>query len=117
MNRHRGGLFYRAFVPVAVVLNLGLGLLVLDALRPSGWLGDLEVSTGAFCCAVAGWLAATAWMKSVSAGAMARQASAWMVMVDAILTWLEDTPLPSGALQRLQVTIDRALVQSRSTAS
>lgn len=117
MIRRKGGLFYRAFVPVAVMLNLGLGLMVLNALRPSGWLGDLEVITGAFCCSVAGWLAATAWMKSLWGGAMARQASAWMVMVDAILGWLEDTPLPSSALDRLQVTLDRAMVEARSTPS
>jgi hypothetical protein len=111
------GLFYRVFMPAAVITNLGLGLVVLATLRPYGWLGDVEVVTGAFCCAVAGWLAATAWMKSYWGGAMARQAKAWMVMVDAILGWLEDTPLPTGALNRLQVTIDRAATQARSTAS
>src|SRR5450759_3238285 len=55
----RGRLFYRVFLPLAVAANVGLALAVLMQLRPDGWLGWLEVATGGFCCAVAGWLAAS----------------------------------------------------------
>lgn len=110
-------LLYRAFVSLAVTLNLVLGVVILDQLRPVGWLGDLELSTGAFCCAVAGWLTAAAWGKSYWGRAMARQVRAWSVMVDAIFVWLEDTPLPKGALQRLQLTLDKARIPASSTVS
>lgn len=120
MSMHSGRsrrLLYRSFVALAVSLNLVLGLVILVQLRPVGWLGDLELSTGAFCCAVAGWLTAAAWGRSYWGAAMARQVRAWSVMVDAIFVWLEDTPLPRGALQRLEVTLDKAKIPARSTAS
>lgn len=110
-------LLYGSFVSLAVTLNLVLGLVILGQLRPVGWLGDLEMATGAFCCAVAGWLTAAAWGKSYWGRAMARQVRAWSVMVDAIFVWLEDTPLPTGALQRLQSTLDKAKIPARSTVS
>ncbi len=110
-------LLYRLFVSLAVTLNLVLGLVILVQLRPVGWLGDLELSTGAFCCAVAGWLTAAAWGRSYWGAAMARQVRAWSVIVEAIFVWLEDTPLPNGALQRLKVTLDQAKIPARSTAS
>ena len=110
-------LLYRSFVSFAVTLNLVLGLVILGQLHPVGWLGDLELSTGAFCCAVAGWLTAAAWGKSYWGRAMARQVRAWSVMVDAIFAWLEDTPLPKDALQRLESTLDKAKVPARPTVS
>jgi hypothetical protein len=71
-----GRLFYRVFLPIVVAVSLGLGVVILSNLRPDAWLGWLEVSTGAFCCVVAGWLAASAWSKSYWGSAMARQITA-----------------------------------------
>ena len=117
-TRTSSRLFYRVFLPLSVVLNLGLGLVVLNELRPDGWLGWLEVATGAFCCLVAGWLAAAAWSKSYWSAAMARQVTAWRQIADAIFVWLEEAPLPAEALQRLQGSLDEvATTQARSTST
>lgn len=117
VGRTSGRLFYVVFLPVAVALNLVLGVVVLSDLKPSGWLGGLELASGAFCCAAAGWLAASAWATSYWGRAMARQVTTWRQMADAIFEWLEDTPLPSDALQRLSQSLDEARVQPSSTAS
>ncbi|HVS50154.1 MAG TPA: hypothetical protein VHJ99_14800 [Candidatus Dormibacteraeota bacterium] len=101
-----GRIFYRVFLPLAVVVNLGLGVVVLSNLRPEGWLGWLEVATGAFCCIVAGWLAASAWSKSYWGSAMTRQITAWRQIADAIFAWLEEAPLPAEALLRLKRSLD-----------
>ena len=101
-----GRLFYRVFLPIAVVVNLGLGLVILSDLRPDGWLGSLELATGAFCCVVAGWLAAAAWSKSYFGSAMTRQINAWRQIADAIFVWLEEAPLPADALQRLNRSLE-----------
>jgi hypothetical protein len=111
-----GRFFYRVLVPIAVVVNLGLGVAVLSNLRPDGWLGWLEVVTGAFCCGVAGWLAASAWSKSYWGGAMARQITAWRQIADAIFAWLEEAPLPAEALQRLKASLDEAMHHSRTNS-
>lgn len=108
-----GRLFYRVFLPVSVVVNLGLGVAVLSNLRPEGWLGWLVVATGGFCCVVAGWLAAAAWSKSYWSAAMARQITAWRQIADAIFVWLEEAPLPAEALQRLQGSLDEVATQPR----
>jgi hypothetical protein len=113
-TRSPGRFFYRVFVPIAVVANLGLGVAVLSNLRPDGWLGWLEVVTGAFCCIVAGWLAASAWSKSYWGSAMARQITAWRQIADAIFAWLEDAPLPAEALQRLKASLDEAMHHPKS---
>ncbi len=110
-------LFYRVFLPLSVVLNLGLGIAVLNDLKPEGWLGWLEVATGAFCCLVAGWLAAAAWSKSYWSAAMTRQVIAWRQIADAIFTWLEEAPLPAEALQRLQGSLDEVAAQPRSSST
>lgn len=101
-----GRIFYRVFLPLAVVVNLGLGVVVLSNLRPDGWLGWLVVATGAFCCIVAGWLAASAWSKSYWGSAMTRQITAWRQIADAIFAWLEEAPLPAEALLRLKRSLD-----------
>jgi hypothetical protein len=111
-----GWVFYRVFVPIAVAINLGLGIVTLGELRPYGWLGSLEVATGAFCCVVAGWLAAAAWSKSYWDSAMSRQVTAWRQIADAIFTWLEEAPLPAEALQRLKRSLDEVLQHSKSTS-
>jgi hypothetical protein len=74
----------------------------------------LEVATGAFCCVVAGWLAAAAWSKSYWGSAMTRQITAWRQIADAIFAWLEEAPLPADALQRLKASLDEAGHRSRS---
>jgi hypothetical protein len=112
-----GRFFYRVVVPVAVALNLGLGLVVLSTLQPTGWLGWLEVGTGAFCCVVAGWLAASAWSKSYWGSAMARQINVWRQIADAIFAWLEETPLPADALQPLKRSLDEVVRQPGSSSS
>lgn len=109
-----GRLFYRVFIPIAVALNLGLGIFILSYLRPDGRIGWLEVATGAFCCIVAGWLAASAWSKAFWGAAMARQIAAWRQIADAIFGWLEEAPLPAEALQRLKGALDEAARQPRS---
>ena len=111
-----GRLFYRVFLPLAVVVNLGLGLVILGYLRPDGWLGLLEVATGAFCCVVAGWLAAAAWSKSYWVSAMTRQVNAWRQIADAIFVWLEEAPLPADALQRLNRSLEE-VHQPRSSST
>lgn len=108
--------FYRVFVPVSIAANLALGVAVLGNLRPEGWLGWLEVATGAFCCVVAGWLAASAWSKSYWGSAMARQITTWRQIADAIFAWLEEAPLPAEALQRLKASLDEALHHSTSSS-
>lgn len=102
-------LFYRLFLPASVAANLGLGVAVLAGLKPAGWLGWLEVATGAFCCIVAGWLAAAAWSKTYWGGAMARQITVWRQIADTIFVWLEDAPLPAEALQRLKTALDEVV--------
>ena len=104
-----GRFFYVVFLPLAVAANLGLGLLILSYLRPNSWIGDLELSTGAFCCVVAGWLAAAAWSKSYWGAAMARQIATWRQIADAIFAWLEEAQLPADALQRLKRSLDEVV--------
>jgi hypothetical protein len=101
--------FYRVFLPVAVGVNLGLGVLILSYLRPDGWLGWLELATGAFCCVVVGWLASAAWSKSYWGGAMARQIAMWRQMADAIFGWLEQAPLPAEQLQGLKRSLEEVV--------
>lgn len=113
-KRSAGRFFYRVFLPIAVAVNLGLGVAVLSNLRPGGWLGWLEVVSGAFCCVVAGWLAASAWSKSYWGSAMVRQITAWRQIADAIFVWLEDAPLPAEALQRLKTSLDEVGPQTKS---
>jgi hypothetical protein len=107
--QRRERLFYRVFLPLGVLANLGLAVVILNGLRPEGWLGWLEVGTGAFCCMVAGWLAAAAWSKSYWNNAMARQVATWRRIADAFFAWLEEAPLPAEALSRLKTSLDEAV--------
>jgi hypothetical protein len=102
--------FYRVFLPIAVTINLGLGLVILSGLRPYSWMGWLEIATGAFCCLVAGWLAAAAWSKSYWGNAMAHQVYIWRRIADAFFAWLEEAPLPAEALHRLQRSLDEVVL-------
>ena len=102
-------LFYGLFLPLGVLANLGLGVMILAGLRPVGWTDWLEIATGAFCCLVAGWLAAAAWSKSYWNHAMARQVAVWRRIADAFFGWLEEAPLPAEALTRLKRSLDEAV--------
>lgn len=111
MKRTRDIPFYKVLLPMFVVANLGLGLLVLAQLGPAGWLEWLEIATGAFCCMVAGWLAAAGWSKSYWGQSMARQVGTWQRIVDAIFAWIEDLPISPEAMNRLKHRLDDAMVK------
>ena len=101
--------FYRVFLPIAVAINLGLGIVVLSDLNPQDWRKALVIGTGAFCCFVAGWLAAAAWTKFYWGKTMARQIATWRQIADAIFAWLEEAPLPAEALHRLKRSLDEVV--------
>jgi hypothetical protein len=101
--------FYRVFLPIAVGINLGLGILVLSDLNPQDWRKVLVIGTGAFCCFVAGSLASAAWTKSYLGDTMARQIATWRQIADAIFSWLEEAPLPAEALHRLKRSLDEVV--------
>jgi hypothetical protein len=104
-----GRIFYVLFLPLAVGANLALGLIVLSYLRPIDWLGWLEVATGAFCCAIAGMLAAMAWSRSYWSRAMGRQIAVWRQMADAIFRWVDEVHVSPDALQHLNRSLDEVL--------
>ena len=102
-------IFFRVFLPFGVVVNLVLGILILTGLRPQSWSDWLQVTTGAFCCLVAGWLAAAAWSKAYWSRAMKRQVTVWHKIADTFFVWLEDAPLPPEALTQLKTSLDEAV--------
>ncbi|HXJ47891.1 MAG TPA: hypothetical protein VNF91_01865 [Candidatus Acidoferrum sp.] len=109
-------LFFRLFLPLGVVANLVLGILILTGLRPQSWSDWLQVSTGAFCCVVAGWLAAAAWSKVYWSRAMNRQVTAWRRIADTFFAWLEEAPLPAEALTQLKSSLDEAVPQKAGSS-
>jgi hypothetical protein len=113
-TRRSRRLFYMLFLPLAVGLNLGLGLLILSNLRPNDWMQWDELATGAFCCFVAGALAASGWSRSYWAKVMSRQVAVWRQMADAIFGWVEEIPLTPESLQGLKKSLDE-VVPSRET--
>jgi hypothetical protein len=117
MARVSGRFFYRIFLPAAVAANLTLGVLILSQLRPASWLDWLVIMTGAFCCGVAGWLAASAWSRSYWSGAMARQVAVWRQMIDAIFEWLEEAPVSAHSLQGLKLNLEDALGAKNAAAA
>lgn len=102
-------LFFRVFLPLGIVANLGLGIWILAGLNPQVWTDWLKVGTGAFCCLVAGWLAASAWSKSYWSRAMVRQVALWRRIADTFFAWLEEAPLPPEAIHRLKTSLDEAV--------
>lgn len=104
--------FYRIFLPIAVAINLGLGIVVLSDLNPQDWRKALVIGTGAFCCFVAGALASAAWTKSYLGDTMARQIATWRQIADAIFSWLEEAPLPAEALHRLKRSLDEVVPEA-----
>ena len=109
MRRRIDAFFYVVFLPIAVAANLALGVWILRGLEPQGWIGWLQVATGAFCCLVAGWLAASAWSKSYWGHMMARQVAMWHRIADTFFSWLEDVPLPAESLNRLKTSLDEVV--------
>src|SRR5436305_12458281 len=107
-------LFYNVFLPLGLLANLCLGIVILAGLHPQSWPGWLEIGTGAFCCVVAGWLAAAAWSRSYWGSAIAQQIAAWRQMTDAIFGWMEETPPSAEALQKLKGSLDDVLKQPTS---
>src|SRR3984893_17853071 len=105
-------LFYRVFLPLGVLANLILGLVLLIDLPPATWSGWLQIAIGAFCCVVAGWLAAAAWSKSYWNRAMTRQVTVWHQIADTFFDWLEDAPLPPEALHGLKTSLDKVVPAS-----
>ena len=106
-------IFCAFFLPLAVAVNLGLGLIVLSNLKPYDWLGWLELATGAFCCIVAGVLAATAWSRSYWGGRWAARLLSgvrWLTP----FRWLEEMQLSPESLQRLKRSLDE-VVPSRGS--
>ena len=102
-------LFFRVFLPVGVVINLALGVFILSGLKPQSWSDWLQIGTGAFCCLVAGWLAAAAWSKAYWSKAMKRQVTVWRKIADTFFVWLEQAPLPADALTQLKTSLDEAV--------
>jgi len=102
-------LFYVVFLPLGAVANLALGLVVLAGLRPDGEFNWLQLGTGALCCVIAGWLAASTWSKAYWKRSMARQVATWGRIADAIFTWVEDAPLPADALVRLRSRLEEVV--------
>ena len=105
-------IFYRVFLPMGVLANLVLGVFILARLTPQGWSGWLEVTTGAFCCVVAGWLAAAAWSKTYWHRTMTRQVTVWHQIADTFFDWLEDAPLPPDSLRGLKTSLDKVMPSS-----
>jgi len=102
MNRERGGaLFYWVLLPLLTLVNLLLGVGLLVRLEPAGWEGWMELTAGALCCGVAGWLAAAGWSKSYWGAAMNSQVTRWSRMADVIFNWIEEAPVPPDAMRRL----------------
>ena len=104
-------LFYRLFLPLGILSNLGLGVWVLAGLNPQMWTDWLKVGTGVLCCVIAGWLAAAAWSQSYWSRTMVRQITVWRRIADTFFAWLEEAPLPPEALHRLKNSLDEVVPQ------
>lgn len=100
-------LFYAAFLPLGAATNLALGLVVLTGLKAQNEYGWLEVATGAVCCMIAGWLAATAWSRYYWRRSMARQVAVWRKINNTFFAWVEDAPLPVDAIHNLKSALEK----------
>jgi len=110
----RRGFPYSALLRIGVVANLGLGLVVLVALRRAGWSGWLQLGTGAFCCLIAGWIAAAGWSMSYWNRSMARQVATWRRIADTFCAWVEEVPVPTEALHQLKSSLEEAVATGRT---
>lgn len=105
-------LFYRVFLPLAVLANLTLGIVILAGLHPTEWSAWLEIGTGAFCCVVAGVLGAAAMSTSYWNRTMVKQIAVWRQIVDTFFGWVEDAPVPTDAVHRLHASLDKVMPSS-----
>jgi hypothetical protein len=101
--------FYSVFLPLGAGANLVLGLVVLRGLNPNSDIGWLQLGSGAFCCMVAGWLAAAAWSRFYWNRNLARQVVVWRRIADAIFGWLEEAPPSAEALYKLKSSLDEVV--------
>ena len=108
LDRRKDLVYYRLVVPTLALANLVLAGVVVSNRQPGGWLDWLEVATAGFCCAVAGWLAASVWSKSYWAQVIARQVATWRRMADTILEWIEELPISNDAVDRLKRSLEDA---------
>jgi hypothetical protein len=99
-------IFYAIFLPFGAAVNLTLGLIVLTELKAEGDFGWLELGTGAFCCAIAGWLAASSWSRFYWKRSMAVQVARWRRIADAFFVWLEDAPVPAETVKSLKSSLE-----------
>jgi hypothetical protein len=109
-QRHR--YFYGFFVPLGMLANLGLGLFILAGISPLTWPGWLQVGSGALCCVISGWLAATVFSNSYWHRSMERQVATWGRIADAFFKWVEDAPVPAEALHSLRSSLEEAVPSS-----
>lgn len=100
---------HAVFLPLGAAVNLLLGLVVLRGLNPASDVGWLQLTTGAFCCMIAGCLTAAAWSRFYWRRSMARQVMTWRRIADAIFAWVEEAPLPAEALHRLKASLDEVV--------
>lgn len=105
------GWFFRAFLPLGIASNLAFGVFVLARLQPDGWSGWLVLAAGAFCCGVAGWLAAALWSRFYWNNALVRQVTLWRRIADVFFGWLEEAPVPVDALHGLKRSLDEVVPQ------
>ncbi len=103
-------IFYRILLPLLAACNLALGLMTLGGLGRPGWIGAVELGTGAVCCAIGGGLVAAALSKSYWTRAMRRQVAVWRQVSDALIRWLEETRVTDEALARLHASLSDALI-------
>jgi hypothetical protein len=107
--------FYRVLLPLPAACNLGLGVVTLDGLGRPGWIGALELGTGAVCCAIGGGLVSAAISKCYWTRAMRRQVAVWRLVSDALVLWLDETRVTDEALARLHASLTEALVANTRT--
>lgn len=110
----RQRLFYAVFLPVGLVVNLGLGVFILIGLNPASWSDWLLIATGALCCVIAGWLGSAAWSKFYWYRSMSRQVATWRRIADAFFAWVEEAPVPAEALNNLKSSLEEAVPTAQS---
>lgn len=109
--------FYRVLLPVLAACNLALGVLTLGGLGRPGWIGAIELATGAVCCAIGGGLVAAALSKSYWSRAMRRQVGVWRQVSDALVGWLDETRTSEESLARLHASLRDILVPDKPSTS
>jgi hypothetical protein len=111
--RRRREIFYLITICGLALVNLGLGIVILDVARhQSGWMAGFLLFAGALSCGLAGWLIGAWWLRCYWRGAMARQLEMWRGVVEVIVGWSEEVGAPSEAVSRLKRHIDRLVART-----